>query len=205
MVNFLSLLSWSSESGAEILAIERLVEEFSFERMSKSAAIFDMDKLDWMNGQYLRQMQADELLAAVRPFLDDVRIDTTDTGKLKNVLELLRESVTRLDEIPRLAEQYYQEELPAVDGEAISVYTKDTSQKVYWAFLRHLKNHDNLDVHIFRTIMKLVQKETGMMGKDLWMPIRVALTGQLQGPDLPKVAAILGREKCERYIRKLVD
>ena len=85
------------------------------------------------------------------------------------------------------------------------MYSKDASRKIYWAFLRHLQKYDHLDTGAFIAIMKQVQQETGIMGKDLWAPIRVALTGQMHGPELPKTAEILGIEKCERFVRGLVD
>ena len=107
--------------------------------------------------------------------------------------------------IPELAKPFYQDSIQFTNGQAIALYSKDTSQKIYWAFLRYLQNYDHLDAGAFIVIMKQVQKETGVMGKDLWAPIRVALTGQMHGPELPKIAEILGKEKCERFVRSLVD
>lgn len=205
LINFLSLLSWSSESGDEILSKDRLISEFSFDRMSKSPAIFDTVKLNWMNGHYIRDLKMDTLIDLATPFLENAGIDTKDKGKLENVFSLIRDSVEYLGQIPEFVKLFYQDSVQLIDGQGIALYSKDSSQKIYWTFLRYLSHYDNLKAATFRTIMKQVQKETGIMGKDLWVPIRIALTGQMHGPELPKVAEILGKEKCEKFVRSLVD
>lgn len=205
LINFLSLLSWSSESEEEILAIDRLIQEFSFERMSKSPAIFDTEKLNWMNGVYIRQLSIGRLVDLAIPFLQEVDLDGNDKEKLTQVLSLVQDSIECLSQISELVRPFYQGRIQPKDGQAIALYSKESSQKIYWAFLRNLRSYENLDGDTFRSIMKSVQKETGVMGKDLWMPIRVALTGKLHGPDLPKIAEILGKDKCEKFVRNLID
>lgn len=205
LVNFLSLLSWSSESGEEVLSLERLIDEFDIFRMSKSPAVFDLVKLNWMNGVYIREMELTELVQAAQPFLHNYPFEISDKEKLMGALALVREGVETLSQLPEALEPFFRPQIQLADGEAIEISAKDSSQKIYWAFLRALQNYDNFDSGTFRLIMKQVQKETGMMGKDLWVPIRVALTGKVHGPDLPASAEILGKEKCEKFIRALVD
>ncbi|MFQ5603316.1 MAG: glutamate--tRNA ligase [bacterium] len=205
LINFLSLLSWSSESGDEILTLERLVSEFEFERMSKSPAIFDTTKLNWMNGHYLRNLSLDELLQLAQPYLQNVDFDLGDSEKVKKIVSVVRNSLETLSQLPQATEPFYRDMVQPADGQAIAISSKDGSQKIYWAFLRNLKHFDELNEQSFRMIMKQVQQETGILGKDLWVPIRVALTGQIHGPELPKVAAILGKEKCQKFIRNLID
>ncbi len=205
LINFLSLLSWSSESGDEILSIERLIQEFAFSRMSRSPAIFDIEKLNWMNGCYIRETEVEKLVEYAVPVLNKNNFDTDDRSKVENIMLLIRDSIERLSQIPDKARPFYQDAVQLADGQAIALSSKDSSQKIYWAFLRYLHNYDEINLDTFRTIMKLVQIETGIMGKDLWMPIRVALTGQLHGPDLPKAAVILGKDKCEQFIKSLID
>lgn len=204
LINFLSLLSWSSESGDEILSIERLIAEFDFRRMSNSPAIFDTNKLNWMNGHYIRSMGINRLVELAVPFLKAGNIEANDREKLIKIISLIRNGIEYLGQIPEAAAPYFQESVRPADGEAIRLSSKDSSQKVYWAFLRYLQNYDHIDEETFRKIMKQVQKETGVMGKDLWLPIRVALTGELHGPELPKIAEILGKDKCEKFVKNLI-
>ncbi|MFQ5771621.1 MAG: glutamate--tRNA ligase, partial [bacterium] len=191
LINYLSLLSWSSESGNEILSLEKLIEEFDFNRMSKSPAIFDRVKLNWMNGIYIRNLDIDKLVNITRPFLQRTEFDLRDNNKLKQILLIIRDGIENLSQISDAVEPFFREKVQIRDGKAIALSSKDTSQKIYWAFLRYLQKYGELNEDTFRSIMKQVQKETGIMGKDLWVPIRIALTGEMHGPELPKVAAIL--------------
>ncbi len=205
LVNFLSLLSWASESGDEVLPVERIIGEFAINRMSKSPAVFDIVKLNWMNGVYIREMDLALLVQTVQPFLKNPLIDLRDESKLRKAIELLRESVETLNQFSDALDILYREEVKLNDDEAIEIISRKSSQKVYWAFLRSLQNFDSLDGGTFRTIMKQVQKEAGIIGKDLWVPIRVALTGKIHGPDLAGIVEILGKEKCEKFVRSLVN
>ena len=81
---------------------------------------------------------------------------------------------------------------------------QDSSQRVFWSFLRELDAIAVLNRDNFKDIMKVVQKETGIMGKNLWMPLRIALTGKMHGPDLPVIAEILGKEKCRKFIKQAI-
>ncbi|MFQ5648387.1 MAG: glutamate--tRNA ligase [bacterium] len=205
LINFLSLLSWSSESGVEILSIEELIEECDFSRMSQAPAAFDTSKLNWMNGQYIRKLSFDDFRKLGAPFLLQSDVGVSDDEQLTRVLSVLQPGVEYLSQLPQLARTFYQNLMQPTDGEAIAIVSRDSSQKIYWAFLRHLADHDDLDAAAFRVIMKEVQQETGIMGKELWMPIRVALTGKSHGPDLGKIAEILGKEKVVRFVKNRLD
>lgn len=204
LINYLSLLSWSSISGDEILSIGRLIEEFDFNRISKSAAIFDATKLNWMNGYYIRMMNIDELTHLTIPFFKKAGYEMIDFDKAKKIMTLLQDKIEYLEQITQHAKIFFQDQVNINKHEARTIIHKDTSQKVLWSFLRELRTVEYIDVDIFRAAMKAVQKETGIMGKDLWMPVRIALTGEMHGPELPQVVELLGKEKCERFIEKVV-
>ena len=204
LINFLSLLSWSSESGDEIISIERLIKEFDFNRMSKSAAIFGVDKLNWMNSCYIKQYDIDDLTRLIVPFFEKAGYESRDFEKTKKIVEALREKIDYLDQIIEHARLFFQDIVIIEENEARAIIHKETSQKVLWSFLRELKSIENLDIDIFRAIMKRVQQETGIMGKDLWMPIRVALTGKIHGPELPVVISLLSKDQCQKFVQDIV-
>lgn len=205
IINFLSLLSWSSESGEEVLSIERLIKEFSFERINSSAAVFDTTKLNWMNGVYIRKLDLEQLAQRTMPFLNQAGYKLPVLDTLKELLLLLHESVEYLAQFVEKAAFFFAERIHITDGEAIAMSQSEASEKVYWSFLRQLENVEHFSPEVFREIMKTVNKETGVMGKDLWMPIRIALTGVLHGPDLPKLAALLGKERVRQMILQIVE
>ncbi len=205
LVNFLSLLSWSSPSGDEILSRERLMQEISFERLNKSPAIFDIAKLNWMNGVYIRQLSPDELCDACLPFLQKAGFVLPEREKLKQLLAIVKDSLEYLEQVAEKTHFFFFERMHLTDGAAIAMSQSEAAEKVYWSFLRQLSNYETLTAEAFRQIMKTVNKETGVMGKDLWMPIRIALTGALHGPDLPPIAALLGKERVRKLIAQIVE
>jgi nondiscriminating glutamyl-tRNA synthetase len=204
LVNFLSLLSWSSESGDEILSVERLINEIDLNRISKSAAVFDVEKLNWMNGSYIRQTELDKITELTIPYFQQKNYPVDDFEKTKKIVSILQEKVDYLEQLPEHAVIFFQDKVRIENSEAKSMVRQDSTQKIFWSFLRELEAIENIDKDIFRRIMKAVQNETGIMGKNLWMPVRIALTGDLHGPDLPMVAEILGREKCEKFIKQVI-
>lgn len=205
LVNFLSLLSWSSESGEEILSRERLIKEFSFNRLSPSAAVFDVVKLNWMNGIYIRNLSPEELMQACLPYLQQAGYALPDEATLQKMVRLVRDSLEYLSQIVEKLEFFFVDEIRITDGPAIGMSQTEAAEKVYWSFLRQLDKYDLLTAEVFRKLMKTVNEETGVMGRDLWMPIRIALTGHTHGPDLATIVEIFGKEKCRRFVQKLVE
>jgi nondiscriminating glutamyl-tRNA synthetase len=204
LVNFLSLLSWSSESGEEILSRERLIKEFSFGRLSPSAAVFDVAKLNWMNGVYIRNLDSNELTNACRPYLQKAGYHLPDQDTLQKMVRLVRDSLECLSQISEKLVFFFVDEIHITDGAAIGMSQTEAAEKVYWSFLRQIDKYDHFNAEVFRQLMKIVNKETGVMGRDLWMPIRIALTGQMHGPDLAMIVEIFGKEKCRKFVQKLV-
>jgi nondiscriminating glutamyl-tRNA synthetase len=208
LINFLSLLGWSSASGEEILSRRRLVEEFSFERLSNAAAIFDVVKLNWMNGVYIRNMELGELTAVCLPYLQKAGYPDCSGPEhetLKKMIGLVRDGLEFLSQVAEKLEFFFVDEVRITDGVAMGMSQTESAEKVYWSFLRQLDRYEVLTADVFRQLMKIVTKETGVMGRDLWMPIRIALTGQMHGPDLPTIVEILGKEKCRKFVRSLVE
>ena len=204
LVNFLSLLSWSSASGDELLSIDRLIEEIDLDRITKSAAVFNIDKLNWMNGCYIRQATVERLTQLAIPYFKRKNFPIADAEKITAIVSVLQEKIDYLEQIADQAIIFFQEKVNIENAEAKSMIRQDSTQKIFWSFLRELDVIEHIDRDIFRRIMKAVQTETGIMGKNLWMPVRIALTGFMHGPDLPVVAEILGKEKCKKFIRKAI-
>ncbi len=204
IINFLSLLSWSSVSGEEILSIEQLIKEFDFKRISKAAAIFDIEKLNWMNGYYIRKLEINRLTEYAIPFLKQADYPIEDFERTKKIMSLLQNYLDYMDQVVEQAAMFYQDSVTINDPEARMMIRKDSSRKIFWSFLRELDTIEEIDANLFRKMMKTVQTETGIMGKDLWIPIRVALTGKMHGPELPYIVEILGKEKCRKLVKSAI-
>ena len=202
LVNFLSLLSWSSQSGEEILSLDQLIEGFDFGRISKSSAVFDVEKLDWMNGVYIRKLDVDRFTELIFPLLKNAGFSVSSKEKIRSIALLLQEKVERLTQISEKAKIFFQEEVLPENADAEAVLKSPEARQVFLSFLDITSTVGKWEKETFNEVMKRIQKQTGIKGKQLWMPIRVALTGQVHGPELPGVAEILGLEKCRQFVEK---
>ncbi len=205
LINFLSLLSWSSETGDEILSLDRLVSEFSFERMSRSPASFDQVKLNWLNGMYIRSLTPEERLEQATPYLEEAGMVESDAKRRSKIIEAVKDNVETLKEYPSYASLFFKDDITINGEEEIELIQRESSQQVYAELLESLQKLEELTVDSFQSVMKSIQQETGIKGKDLWMPVRIALTGKVHGPELLKVLEILGLEQCTRLISAVVQ
>ncbi|OQY30046.1 MAG: glutamate--tRNA ligase [Candidatus Cloacimonetes bacterium 4572_55] len=204
LVNFLSLLSWSSESKEEILSMDRLIDEIDLDRISSSAAIFDRSKLGWMNGQYIRGMDEEDFIRSALPFLKKAGRPADDSEITRKILLSIQSKIETLQQIDHHVSVFYDDDTTP-DSDADAIAQTEESQRIYRAFVEEAGKVDLLDLKGFRSVMKNVQKKSGVKGKHLWMPIRVGLTGKTQGPDLPIIIETLGKEHCIKRVRRFIQ
>jgi nondiscriminating glutamyl-tRNA synthetase len=205
LVNYLSLLSWSSESGEEILSLERLVREFDFGRVSKSAAVFDTEKLDWMNGIYIRQAEAEKLSQMAFPYFRKAGFPVTSADEIVPVISALQDKVERINQFAENGRIFYQDKAVPENQEAREVLQNQETVRILTLFLEETDSLNDWNGELFLKVMKTIQASTGIKGKSLWMPIRVALTGQVHGPELPRIAGVFGLAKCRRFVRTVLE
>lgn len=172
MVNYLTLLGWSAPDGRDVFTTEYSIEHFSLDRVNSSPAVFDHQKLDWLNGQYIHAMSVEELLPRVRPFFD--------TPWLAEGIELVKTSVTRLTQFAE-ALRFVREYTPA-----------SIERPFAEALLHELKtNGTPVDEASYKAFVERVKTATGAKGKALFMPLRLALTGVDHGPELVRMIPLL--------------
>jgi len=204
LVNYLSLLSWSSESGDDILSRERIVKEFSFSRMSSSSTVFDDDKLLWMNGQYIRALKSEDLLNLSLPILENSGYTTKNLEKTVKILEAVKGNLTKMSDLPQYVELFYKSEVEPDGAAEKELIEKEESKQVFNKFINGVEKYDEISADDFKEIMKQVQNDTGIKGKNLWMPVRIALTGQSHGPELPMLIEFFGKEEVVSRIKKVM-
>jgi nondiscriminating glutamyl-tRNA synthetase len=109
--------------------------------------------------------------------------------------------VDRLSQIPEKAKIFFQETAAPANEAAAAILKSPEAGRIGSAFLTKTSSQSSWNAEAFLAVMKEIQKETGVKGRNLWMPIRVMLTGQEHGPELPKIVEIFGLEKCRRLVR----
>ena len=205
LVNYLSLLSWSSKSGDELLSKKRIISEFSFSRMSSSSAVFDDDKLLWMNGQYIRALNSKELLNLSLPILEKSGYATQDFETTSKIIEAVQGNLTKMSDLPKFVELFYKTEVEPDGASERELINREESKEVFDRFIICVEEYEKISAEDFKEIMKKVQNDTGIKGKNLWMPIRIALTGQSHGPELPMLIEYFGKDEVVTRIKKVMD
>jgi nondiscriminating glutamyl-tRNA synthetase len=199
LVNYIALVGWSPEDNKEIMTMDEMVESFSFDRVSKSGGVFDVDKLNWVNSHYIKEADIDRLTKLCIPYLvqagmlSESEIDEKYEW-VKMIMETARERISYMSQISEYAKQFFGEEVILEDDDAKEIIKLEHVQDLLNTFKQKVLDAEVIDAVFGKKVFKMIQKETGVKGKNLYMPIRAALTGQLHGPDIDKVIAILGRE-----------
>ncbi|WAM33574.1 glutamate--tRNA ligase [Caldicellulosiruptor morganii] len=199
LINFLALLGWSPEENIEIFDMQYLIENFSLERVSKNPAIFDLDKLNYINSQHIKQKSLDELTMLSIPYLVEAGyIKETEAKEkfewLKKIVKSVYEGLDYLAQIKDKVDIFFNNEVKIEDNDAKEVLKWEHVKHLIDVFESKIKEAGELTVDTIKALFKEIQKETGYKGKNLFMPIRVALTGKTHGPELVEIIEILGKE-----------
>lgn len=199
LVNFLALVGWSPEDNQELFTLEELEERFSIERVSKSGGVFDLKKLNWMSAHYMREADPDRLTELAIPFLVEagfINQDTVDEKRqwVRNLLEVLRENLHYLGELPEKASVFFNDTVDVEEGEAKDWWESEELKILRPALLEAVLNMETLEQAEIKQAFKSIQKETELKGPRFFKPVRVVLTGTVHGPDLMLVMKVLGKE-----------
>jgi nondiscriminating glutamyl-tRNA synthetase len=197
LVNYLALLGWTSEEGREIFTLEELAPRFSLGRVSRSSAVFDFEKLKWMNRAPLKGLNIKRALELAGPFLQrsGINLEGRPEPWRTAALESVWEEVDTLSQLPdRL--RIFLDEGWIMEPEAQKVLAKEQSRKVVQGLADELKTVEEVTPENYGSIVARLSKRVGLSGRNLYMPLRAALTGKTRGPELEKVFILLGKERA---------
>lgn len=196
LINFVALLGWGPSHNQEIFSKKELIEQFSFDRVSKSGAVFDRDKLNWMNQHYLHALSPDELFKRLEPYLANTPFAQKDPVLLKKACVVSQKRMTTLADIQGKLPLFFEEKPLLTDPNIKEFLQTEMAQIVLNAFRQRVTDMEvPLEAESFKVLMKALQQQTGIKGPDLWHPVRYALTLEEQGPDLGMVVEIFGKQK----------
>lgn len=198
MLNFLALLGWSPEGEEEIFTMDELITQFDEKRLSKSPSMYDTQKLKWMNNQYLKKLSHEEVVALALPFLQKEGLLPEELTEEQHewaskLIGLYHEQMSYGAEIVELSRMFFTENLEYNDEEK-EVLAGEQVPEVMAAFKAQLEALEEFEPAEIKKAIKAVQKETGHKGKNLYMPIRIATTGEMHGPELNDALVLLGKE-----------
>ncbi len=205
MVNFLALLGWSLDDRTDIIGRAELVKHFSLERISKTAAVFNHEKLDWMNGAYLRELNQEELLPKIMPFLEsglpkEVKRPVS-REYVSRIVPLIRERINTLAEAVTYAEFFFRDGLRYDASSLVDMkMTADTTLRALQAAQEKLSSLESFDRDSLESALRPLAEELGLKAGQLFNPLRVATTGRTAAPPLFETMAVLGKERCLKRI-----
>lgn len=198
MFNFITLLGWSPVGEEEIFTKEQLIKMFDPDRLSTSAAVFDVKKLSWMNGEYIKALDKEAVVDLALPHLIKAgkvseEMDAEQRAWVEELIILYQRQLSHGAEIVELTSVFFQEDI-SFDEAARKVLEEEQAVEVLQVFTDHLIHLDDFTSKNIKEKLRATQKETGHRGRRLFMPIRVATTGQTNGPELPKAIELIGKD-----------
>jgi glutamyl-tRNA synthetase len=206
LVNFVAFLGWNPGDEREIFSKEDLIREFSLERVGKSGAVFNIEKLNWLNAQHLRQKSGTEILAMLRPLLESPAAgggELTDTYLLR-VVEAMRERVSFVGEYLEKAPYFFRAPA-AYDPETVGKRWKPESQEYLRALIREFVALQHEQPADFEAALVRTAEQLQIKKSELIHPLRLAVSGMGAGPGLYDILAILGKDETIRRIAAAIE
>lgn len=200
LVNYLALLGWGAEGGTrETFTLEELTREFKLERVTASPAVFDWDKLHWLNRHYIKQAEPLQLVALTSPyFVTKGWLPETATAEVvawfEKLLAIFLPSADRLEQLPEKAAFifHFDAEAARINEENTGLLASEAAQKVLASFAERVHNSNSpVTPEQFKAWMNEIKTEAGAKGKDLFHPVRIALTGSHSGPEFDKLIPLI--------------
>ncbi|MFW5986008.1 MAG: glutamate--tRNA ligase [Halanaerobiales bacterium] len=207
LFNFLALLGWSPPEEEEILSREELVEHFELKDINKAGAVFDLDKLNWMNGVYIREADPERILDLSLPYLEEAGyiespLESKERERLLEVIKVGRTKVDYLAQMPEKVALFF-EELEYEDRDrAKEVFQEEGVRLVFSTLQKKLEKMTKVNADNINEMFKEMKKELPVGARMIYHPVRVALTGRESGPELIDVINILGKEESIRRLQQ---
>ena len=199
--NFILLLGWTPAVNKELFTMEEAMEEFDPARLSRSPSMFDNDHLNWMNSTYIKNLDEEKYLELVKPFLlKNENLKDADEAKLNLISKIYKSELIYLDQINELVNLVL---IKNQDFDRNAIFAAE-SKDLLLKFADLLKNNESnsFDKESFKLVINELISLTGIKGKNLYMPIRMALTGHEHGVELFNIINIIGKEEAIRRLKE---
>jgi len=202
LMNYLARLGWA-HGDQEVFSREDLIEKFDLGKVGKSPSIFDMDKLLWLNGHYLKTMPEGDIAARLEPFIENRGIKVTDKNKLIPVVINLRDRAKTLREMAEMAAFFFTDDFP-YDENAKNKFLTVSTKPILERFLNEFTSVSSFDENEQRKLFETMAQDGGKKLVEVIQPVRVALCGRTVSPGIFEVVSILGRDSVVKRIKKAI-
>ncbi len=208
LLNFVALLGWSPSDGVEIKTLDEIAADFRIHEVSSSNSIFEYDKLNWMNGQYIKKMDIKELTKRAKPYLKKYDLTELTGEQLEKLIASIREPITILSDLTYDAAYFFGQDVVYEDGVREANIETEQAQQILKYFNSQLNGYDfeneeklHEQLAEFRTYFK---EHYGIKPKVTMWTVRAALTGRTHGADMGVILEILGKDRVKYRIEKAI-
>ncbi|GKT02753.1 glutamate--tRNA ligase [Furfurilactobacillus entadae] len=210
MLNFITLLGWSPVGEDEIFSRQELIKMFDEKRLSKSPAKFDGKKLEWINNQYVKAAPEDEIFDSSLRELINAGLIENDPNQLhlewaRKLVSLYKQQMSYTAQIVDMSKDVFFQEPAEIDDEAKAELAAETAKTVLEEFVSRAEKLPIFDAYQIQATIKAIQKDTKIRGRALYMPLRIAATHEMHGPQLPESMELLGRKATLRNIQATIE
>lgn len=203
MFNFISLLGWSPQGNKEILTKENIIKQFDPKRLSKAPAMFDKDKLAFINSKYIKKLTIEDLAEKSKVYLEEANIEIKSQKWLELLVTVFQDRMNYIGEIAELYHAFFHQAFKLSD-ETYQFLVENNSLSLLESFHNHL-NVSDFQVEAIEDAIKQSGLDTETKGKPLFMGLRIATTGDMHGPSLPASLALLGKEEVIKRLTHTID
>jgi glutamyl-tRNA synthetase len=204
LVNYLALLGWSPGDDTELMGRDELMRRFSLERVSASPSIFDANKLEWVSSQHMKRLSAGELVEGGKPFLMGAGVRAGDQDFMLNAVLSLRAGARKYSDLAVKVASFL-EDPGAPDGELVEKMRSASGRRAIGLFSEAVSRMDSADRESTGRALAQVIESTGLKKRDVFVPIRAALTGRRSGPEIPIIVEVLGKRRTLELLKAAAE
>ena len=202
LLNFVALLGWHAPGNEEFYTLSDLEKAFSLKRINKSGSVFDVEKLNWMNGQYLRNTDLKVIGEYARKYFEKAGYNIPNEKHYLELVDIARNRIHKLDEVTEFAKPFFSELEFTEEDKAI--LETESSQVLFKFWIGNIIDSPELNEDNINELLKRSTQELEIKGKNLYPPIRLALYGSAHGPELPTIMDILEKEKVIKRFKNVI-
>lgn len=206
LINFVALLGWAPSDGNEIKSVDEIAQDFRINEVSSSNSIFEYDKLNWMNSQYIKKLDINDLKERLKPFLTKYDLSTLTDEQYTHMVEITRDPLTILSDITDAVSYFFGEDVEVDPEVQTTVLDTEVSQDVLKTFAEQAKDWEWTEESLHEKLeaFRGYYKEKGVKAKVTMWAIRAAVTGRTRGADMVGTLVILGKDKTLHRVTKAI-
>ena len=206
LINFVALLGWAPSDGNEIKSVDEIAQDFRINEVSSSNSIFEYDKLNWMNSQYIKKLDINDLKERLKPFLTKYDLSTMTDEQYTHMVEITRDPLVILSDITDAVSYFFGEDVEIEPEVQTTVLDTEVSQDVLKTFAEQAKDWEWTEESLHEKLeaFRGFYKEKGVKAKVTMWAIRAAVTGRTRGADMVGTLVILGKDKTLHRVAKAI-